>query len=103
MNQGVYNPMRCEWSGLVVTVFLLCVLRLGAAKPAVLEKRDVSFQNEIQRAIDRGLGWLHENQNTNGCWSTPDQPAVTALALTAWCGNPAASSGGQDLEWIKKG
>ena len=50
---------------------------------------DVSFRNELQRAIDRGLTWLQANQNTNGYWwSTPDHPAVTALALMAFKGDP---------------
>src|SRR4026207_1172093 len=47
------------------------------AKPVILS--DQSFKNEVQRAIDRGLDWLKADQNTNGWWSTPDHPAVTAL------------------------
>lgn len=38
---------------------------------------------EIERAIERGISWLLANQNSNGFWSTADQPAVTALVLTA--------------------
>jgi squalene-hopene/tetraprenyl-beta-curcumene cyclase len=38
---------------------------------------------EIERAIERGITWLLANQNSNGFWSTADQPAVTALVLTA--------------------
>lgn len=50
---------------------------------------DVSFQNEIQRAIDKGLAFLLTSQNSNGWWSTPDHPAVTALALSAFMGDPS--------------
>jgi squalene-hopene/tetraprenyl-beta-curcumene cyclase len=50
---------------------------------------DVSFRHEVQHAIDKGLGWLQTNQNTNGWWSTADQPAVTALALSAFMGEPS--------------
>lgn len=38
---------------------------------------------EVRAAIERGLAFLQEAQNSNGWWSTPDQPAVTALVLTA--------------------
>lgn len=37
----------------------------------------------VQQAIDKGVTWLLSNQNSNGWWSTAEQPAVTALALTA--------------------
>ena len=63
-----------------------------AAEPkfskSALGKTDVSFRNEVQHAIDKGLFWLEANQNTNGFWSTADHPAVTALSLTAFMGEP---------------
>lgn len=57
--------------------------------PAISAPPDISFRNEVQHAIDKGLTWLATNQNTNGYWSTADQPAVTALALTAFMGEPS--------------
>ena len=53
-----------------------------------LRKTDVSFRNEVGHAISRGLSWLESSQDTNGFWSTADHPAVTALALTAFMGEP---------------
>lgn len=53
-----------------------------------LKKTDVSFRNEVQHAIEKGLSWLEANQNPKGFWSTADHPAVTALALTAYMGDP---------------
>jgi squalene-hopene/tetraprenyl-beta-curcumene cyclase len=50
---------------------------------------DISFRHEVQHAIDQGLNWLQANQNSNGYWSTADQPALTALALTAFMGEPS--------------
>jgi squalene-hopene/tetraprenyl-beta-curcumene cyclase len=74
---------------------------LSPAIPA--NRSDVSFQHELQRAIDRGLEWLQKNQNSAGYWSTADYPAVTALALTAWCGNPARANGAAQPEWVANG
>ncbi len=54
-----------------------------------LPSPDVSFRNEIQHAIDQGLRALLANQNSNGWWSTPDHAAPTALALTAFMGEPS--------------
>jgi squalene-hopene/tetraprenyl-beta-curcumene cyclase len=55
---------------------------------AELRPRDVSFRNEVQRAIEKGLDYLKTTQNSNGWWSTPDHPSVTALALSAFMGEP---------------
>jgi squalene-hopene/tetraprenyl-beta-curcumene cyclase len=56
--------------------------------PLTLPSPNLSFRNEIQHAIDRGLRALLANQNSNGWWSTPDHAAPTALALTAFMGEP---------------
>jgi len=64
---------------------------IAAAEP--LTQPDISFRHEVEHAIDHGLNWLKADQNaTNGSWSTPDQPAVTALALTAFMGNPSGAN-----------
>jgi squalene-hopene/tetraprenyl-beta-curcumene cyclase len=76
------------------TIFSLCAaVFLSAARShgEPLHTPDVSFRNEVQHAIDKGLGWLSSNQNTNGYWSAADQPAVTALALSAFMGEPSRS------------
>src|SRR5262245_32474106 len=75
----------------------------GAADAAAIQQTDISFRNELQRAIDRGIVWLRDHQITNGSWSTPDQPAVTALALAACQGNPVVKTRGQEPDWVSKG
>jgi squalene-hopene/tetraprenyl-beta-curcumene cyclase len=52
---------------------------------------DLSIRNEVQHAIQRGLDWLEKNQDPRGFWSTPDQPALTALPLVALQGVPENS------------
>jgi len=37
---------------------------------------------DVQKAIDRATDFLLQNQNSNGWWSTSEQPAVTGLVLT---------------------
>jgi squalene-hopene/tetraprenyl-beta-curcumene cyclase len=72
--------------------FLLLTALARAEEPkSITRAPDISFRNEVQHAIDKGLGWLQANQNTNGYWSTAEQPAVTALALTAFMGEPSGS------------
>lgn len=75
---------------LLTTVFGVCLLAFGApaAEPQLLGKPDVSFKNEVERAIERGLAFLKTAQHSNGWWSTPDHPSVTALALSAYMGDP---------------
>lgn len=40
-------------------------------------------RRQVEAAIERGVTWLLAHQNSNGWWSTSEQPAVTALVLTA--------------------
>ena len=79
----------------VLAVTLVCWM--SAASPSELlsapaiplpSAHDVSYRNELGLGIERGLAWLASNQNSNGWWSTPDQPAITALALLAFRGAP---------------
>jgi squalene-hopene/tetraprenyl-beta-curcumene cyclase len=66
-----------------------------------LPRANESFKHEMQRAIDRGLDWLKANQNSNGWWSTPDHPALTALPLLAFDSDPSKRF--QNVPFLKKG
>ena len=91
----VFGPIVLVW------LWLPAVGLAAGVEP--LLTHDISLRNEIQRSIDRGLGWLQSNQNTNGYWSTPDQPAVTALALLAFKGEPAGRYQAADPACVKSG
>jgi squalene-hopene/tetraprenyl-beta-curcumene cyclase len=93
-------------------VFISLTLALAAAQPRPLSAAEqpaplptprVSFQHEIQRAIDRGWQWLRQNQHSNGWWSTPDHPAVTALALTALQREPSGRARREAAPEIARG
>ena len=74
-----------------------------AAEAQPARKLDSSFANEVQGAIDRGLAWLQTHQNPAGWWSEPGQPAITALALTAFKGEPAGRHTRTEPAWLKQG
>lgn len=80
-------------------------IKLATAAETVVNRapRDQSFANEVEHALSRGLTWLQANQNSNGWWSTPDQPAVTALALTAFKGEPKNRYRASEPAWLKRG
>ena len=80
-------------------VGLLLFVTWTAAAADVLRRPDESFKHEVQRAIDRGLAWLKAEQNTNGYWSTPDHPALTALPVLAFKGDPSARN--KNAEFLK--
>jgi squalene-hopene/tetraprenyl-beta-curcumene cyclase len=90
---------------LVILTALLSVAALrAAAQPAsVLLQPDISYRNEVQLAIDRGLLWLQANQNSNGWWSTPEHPALTALAVSAFMGNPSQHAAERAPETVARG
>lgn len=69
----------------------------AVAAPSTLLPSDVSLRNEVQHAVEKGSAWLEAKQNTNGYWSSPEHPAVTALVLTALVGpSPGAASAPAD-------
>lgn len=74
----------------IALLVLLTAVCLQAAETPKLRATDVSFRHEIQRAIEKGNDFLKSSQNSNGWWSTPDHPSVTALALSAMMGEPNA-------------
>ncbi len=53
---------------------------------------------DLQAAIGRAKDFLLVNQNSNGWWSTSDQPAVTGLVLTALNLDPAEFSPNRSSE-----
>src|SRR5437763_1820671 len=51
--------------------------------------RNASLRQEVELAIGKGLSFLKQQQNKEtGAWSTPEEPAITALALAAFTGDP---------------
>ncbi|MEK7675580.1 MAG: cycloartenol synthase [Verrucomicrobiota bacterium] len=64
---------------------------------------DISYKNELQHSIDRGLAWLQSNQNSNGGWSAADYPAVTALALMTFEGDPRGRYHKTKPAWLDRG
>ncbi len=57
-----------------------------AIKPTSPLTSNVSVRHEVRHAVEKGCAWLEAKQNTNGSWSSPDHPALTALVLTALIG-----------------
>lgn len=94
------------WAGALCVMALLLSIPLRAAdhdrQPVPVPTLDKSFRLEIQHAIDRGIRWLRENQNEQGWWSTPDHPAVTALALMAIQGDPSATDRNSPPSWTQQ-
>lgn len=64
--------------------FLFSGWSLPAESPAL--------KDQVQKAISRGRAWLEEHQDAKtGAWGNPDQPALTAMALLAFLGDPSVS------------
>ena len=68
--------------------FTISVLLLTAFP--LLGAPNQSLKLEIERSLDKGLAWLHGEQNqTQGYWGSPQYPALTALVLRATLGHPS--------------
>jgi len=64
---------------------------------------NLSLRKEVQHAVDKGLGWLEKNQSTNGYWSSPDYPAISALALAAFQLKAVGTEETIESEAVKRG
>ena len=62
-----------------------------------------SLRKEVQHAIEQGVVWLEKNQNTNGWWSAPENPAITALALVALKNDANSRGEKKESATVKKG
>ena len=89
--------------GILTVLLAVAALRAAAPPGPVLLQPDISFRNEVQLAIDHGLLWLQSNQNSNGWWSTPEHPALTALAVSAFMGNPSRHAAERAPEAVARG
>lgn len=65
---------------------------------------NLSLKMEIERAIEKGVKFLHSQQNVEtGAWSNAETPAFTALALSAIQGDPNRDPKAPLPEGVKKG
>jgi len=94
-------------STLSLAALLLPTAPLTQGAPATLPGTTAggatSYRHEIQHAIDKGVTWLVSNQNSNGWWSTPDQPAVTGLALLALRSDPSGQAASKHPAALERG
>lgn len=65
-------------------------------------EENLSARNEAGIAITKGLDWLKQHQNADGSWSLNDYPALTALPLWAFMGNPEGTPATKP-DYIQKG
>lgn len=73
-------------TGMLALLLLVPGLRGQEAIPR--REENLSVRNEAGIAIKKGLEWLRQHQNPDGSWSLNDYPALTALPLWAYMGDP---------------
>ncbi len=84
-----------------VVCILPVVTKSGESRSVV--NMNVSLKNEVQYAIEKGLRWLEAQQDSKGFWSQPIHPALTALVLTAYMGEPGHHFNKKNNPFIQKG
>lgn len=87
----------------VVFLVMFPTFSIAAEKVVSKLKTDISFKNEIENAIGKGLTWLASKQNSGGWWSQEEHPALTALVLTAFRGEPSGFYKKKYEQTINKG
>lgn len=98
--------MKLKMNTLFSVLFAVALLpgTSGAAEQVVAaSKPNVSLKLELETAIGKGLDWLAKNQKEDGTWGQSEYPALSALALTAFQGDPSGSYKRKHEANIKKG
>jgi squalene-hopene/tetraprenyl-beta-curcumene cyclase len=85
-------------TSLFITFMALLASARDAAPPTMPLPSNVSLRLEVRHAIQKGCAWLESRQNTNGYWSSPEHPALTALVLTALVGASPETSASPAVE-----
>ena len=88
-----------------IVALLLFVPAIAAAADQIVasSKTDVSFKNEVEHAIGKGLTWLAAQQKADGWWTQEEYPALTALALMSFQGDPSKFYKNKYADNINKG
>ena len=81
-----------------ISMTIPALLVAVAAHTVAAEAADGSIEARAKAAIERGLDWMLAQQQTNGVWSSAQNPALTAMP--AWA--LSASGRPQDLKAIEK-
>ncbi len=95
----VFNLRRM---GVLVALLVMTAGVLGQ-EPIPRNEENLSVRNEAGIAITKGLDWLRQHQNADGSWSLNDYPALTALPLWAYMGNPQGTTPTEKPDYIRKG
>lgn len=96
------KPIRNLLASLTAAL-LLPGAAFSQTQPTTINGSDVSLAHEVQRSIDRGLEWLSKQQATDGSWSPNEHPALTALALSAFQGDPSGRWPKKEADKLRKG
>ncbi len=92
--------------GVAVSLALASVVipTLAAETRVIAQKKpDLSLRYEVEHALDKGLNWLIEKQNPDGSWSQAEYPALTALVLKAFMGEPSGKYLATKPEFVERG
>ncbi len=84
INEAHMNKLRLACSALIA---------LAAAHSAAETAVGESIEIRARSGIEKGLNWLLAQQQTNGVWSSAQNPALTAMP--AW----ALSASGREQDW----
>jgi squalene-hopene/tetraprenyl-beta-curcumene cyclase len=87
--------------------FLAVPLLAQLPAPGGAVKRDPALKAKVEAAIAKGIEFLAAQQKSDGSWSTPDYPALTALCVQAHLKAPGGKHAKdkavrEGLEFVRK-
>lgn len=86
------NLMKAKHTSLILAAAFLAG-SVKAPAQTTLPARNASLKQEIELSISRSLQWFKTKQSPDGSWSIADEPAITALVLSGFMGDPTRKPG----------
>ena len=81
-------PLVKRWTHILVLWLWTAVVWAGPEDLSVGGDLDPSLLKDVWHAMRIATDWLEKYQQDDGCWSNPDFPALTALAVSAIMHSP---------------
>ena len=103
------SSFRFRAIGAIIFIVLFITTVSEVAMPSqkdvlkTAKKDSTSLKNKVRDSIDKGLKFFNAQQDPKGYWSQPQYPALTALVLTSYMGDPSGAYKTNTKPFINKG
>src|SRR5262245_234141 len=103
MSKNIKKPKIRMTSRNLALICLALVLQCKAELKAAVADTTHPKRQALVQALNRGIEVLKKQQGPDGAWAPVEQPAITAIVLSACLREPSGELARQQPEFVRKG